>query len=136
MKIELHKQFKVPIDGLIPLAETITLKKEKKADENKPFQKVEKKQQYTSMLGGSPAAASPRELADAEADDEAEAEAEGAEPNEKKAHKKAVKAEQREKRKMKKQLKNAFMTSIQSEIVINTTAMGGLRKGVSVKKIY
>lgn len=31
MKIELHKQFKVPIDGLIPLAEEITLIKEKKA---------------------------------------------------------------------------------------------------------
>jgi len=27
MKIELHKQFKVPIDGLIPMAEEITLQK-------------------------------------------------------------------------------------------------------------
>jgi hypothetical protein len=30
MKIELHKQFRVPIDGLIPVAEEITLAKEKK----------------------------------------------------------------------------------------------------------
>jgi len=30
LKIELHKQFKVPIDGLIPLAEEIIVKKEKK----------------------------------------------------------------------------------------------------------
>jgi len=31
MRIELHKQFKVPVDGLIPLAEEITLLREKKA---------------------------------------------------------------------------------------------------------
>jgi len=30
MKIELHKQFRVPIDGLIPLAEEINIQKEKK----------------------------------------------------------------------------------------------------------
>ena len=40
IKIELHKQFKVPIDGLIPLAEEITIQKEKKtAIESKPFSK-------------------------------------------------------------------------------------------------
>jgi len=37
MKIELHKQFKVPIDGLIPLAEEITIRKEKKKVLNQPF---------------------------------------------------------------------------------------------------
>lgn len=30
MKIELHKQFRVPVDGLIPIAEEITIAKEKK----------------------------------------------------------------------------------------------------------
>ena len=41
MKIELHKQFKVPVDGLIPLAEEITIQKEKKASmDNKPFSRV------------------------------------------------------------------------------------------------
>ena len=43
MKIELHKQFKVPIDGLIPLAEEITVQKDKKnAAENKPYTRVAK----------------------------------------------------------------------------------------------
>ena len=41
-KIELHKQFKVPIDGLVPFAEEISLQKEKKkAAGNHPFQRVE-----------------------------------------------------------------------------------------------
>jgi len=41
MKIELHKQFKVPIDGLIPLAEEITIQKEKRDALGKtPFQRV------------------------------------------------------------------------------------------------
>lgn len=41
-KIELHKQFKVPVDGLIPLAEEITIQKERrKADTSHPFQRVE-----------------------------------------------------------------------------------------------
>jgi len=35
MKIELHKQFRVPIDGLTPMAEEIVLSKEKKAAEKK-----------------------------------------------------------------------------------------------------
>jgi hypothetical protein len=30
MKIELHKAFRVPVDGLIPIAEEIILAKEKK----------------------------------------------------------------------------------------------------------
>ena len=47
-----------------------------------------------------------------------------------------VKQQQREKRQMKKQLKNAFATSIQAQVANNTTEAGGIRKGVSVKKIY
>lgn len=36
--IQLHKQFKVPIDGLIPVAEEITIQKaKKKADLSGPF---------------------------------------------------------------------------------------------------
>ncbi len=42
-KIELHKQFKVPIEGLTPLAEEITIKKEKplpykQAEQTKPVE--------------------------------------------------------------------------------------------------
>ena len=42
MKIELHKQFKVPIDGLTPIAEEITIAKEKKKREKAvgPYQAV------------------------------------------------------------------------------------------------
>lgn len=35
MKIELHKAFRVPIDGLMPIAEEIILQKEKKKEEKK-----------------------------------------------------------------------------------------------------
>ena len=39
-QIMLHKQFKVPVDGLIPVAEEITIQKEKrKADLSGPFQR-------------------------------------------------------------------------------------------------
>lgn len=40
-KIELHKQFRVPVDGLIPLAEEIVVAKEKKATASMPFTKVD-----------------------------------------------------------------------------------------------
>ena len=41
-KIELHKQFKVPLDGLTPLAEEIIVQKEKKKVTGKtPYQRVE-----------------------------------------------------------------------------------------------
>lgn len=115
MKIELHKQFKVPIDGLIPLAEEITMKKEKKAaEDNKPFKKVVKS-------GESPAA-SPR--------------AEESSTFDRKAHKKLVKAQQREKRQLKKQLKVAFSSTLQQQAAFEITEAGGIRKGVSVKKIH
>mmetsp|Transcript_45146 Transcript_45146/g.59867 ORF Transcript_45146/g.59867 Transcript_45146/m.59867 type:complete len:96 (+) Transcript_45146:1512-1799(+) len=95
MKIELHKQFRVPVDGLIPLAEEITLKKEKKLAENAPFvAKTVEKDGLEAM--GSPAAASPRE-----ADDEEE-DADAPEISDRKAHKKMVKQQQKEKRQMKK----------------------------------
>ena len=55
MKIELHKQFKVPVDGLIPLAEEITIQKEKKiAPGNTPFTRV---QQESERPPASPIAA-------------------------------------------------------------------------------
>jgi len=42
MKIELHKAFKVPIDGLAPIAEEIIIQKEKKAKERAagPYEKA------------------------------------------------------------------------------------------------
>jgi len=97
MKIELHTQFKVPLDGLIPLAEEITIRKEKTKAANQPFTKVEKQK---DVFAGSPAAASPRE----EADDESAP----LDVSDRKANKKLVKLQAREKRKLKKQLKNAF----------------------------
>ncbi len=43
MKIELHKAFRVPVDGLIPIAEEIILAKEKKKrqDQVGPYTVVE-----------------------------------------------------------------------------------------------
>jgi len=40
MKIELHKAFRVPIDGLMPIAEEIIIQKEKKIEDSKigPYQ--------------------------------------------------------------------------------------------------
>ena len=35
MKIELHKAFKVPIDGLTPIAEEIVIAKEKKVNQTR-----------------------------------------------------------------------------------------------------
>ena len=67
---------------------------------------------------------------------EQEQAAEQPEISDRKAQKKMVKQQQREKRQMKKQLKNAFSTSIQAQVANNITEAGGIRKGVSVKKIY
>ena len=43
MRIELHKAFKVPLDGLIPIAEEIIIAKEKKKRQDKlgPYQAAE-----------------------------------------------------------------------------------------------
>ena len=66
MKIELHKQFKVPVDGLIPLAEEITIQKERRAaDNNNPFTRV---QQDSDKPPASPIAAANQ--ATAEQDEE------------------------------------------------------------------
>ena len=51
MKIELHKQFKVPVDGLIPMAEEIVkIKEKKKAEPNQPFVKVEKQVTFSETV--------------------------------------------------------------------------------------
>lgn len=87
-KIMLHKQFKVPVDGLIPVAEEITIQKEKrKADLSGPFQR--------------------QEVDDDEQEEreEIEEDKDAAPLDPRKAHKKQVKEEKREKRKLKKELK-------------------------------
>lgn len=91
MKIELHKQFRVPIDGLMPIAEEITIQKEKKLKEKNegPYQNVSESEESEGSEG---------DAADKPA---------GA-PKDKKALKKDVKDQQREKRKLKKELKLAF----------------------------
>ena len=55
---------------------------------------------------------------------------------ERKANKKAQKAQQRENRKLKKQLKNAFSQQSSIQAKKDVTEVGGIRQGVSVKKIY
>jgi hypothetical protein len=90
MKIELHKQFRVPIDGLMPIAEEITIQKEKKLKEKNdgPYQKVSESEESAES--------------DGDVDKPAGA------PKDKKTLKKDVKDQQREKRKLKKELKLAF----------------------------
>ena len=107
-RMEMHKQFKVPLDGL--MAEEISIK---------PVQAAKKE-----------AAAGPY------VEKEAEKESESGDEDDKAGRKKKLKEEKREKRKLKKQLKIAF-TSQNSKIIKQTTAeVGALRVGVSVKKIY
>lgn len=50
MKIELHKAFKVPIDGLTPIAEEIVMAKEKKVNQTKqgPYTLAQKDQSSDS----------------------------------------------------------------------------------------
>ena len=118
-KIMLHKQFKVPVDGLIPVAEEITIQKEKrKADLSGPFQR--------------------QEVDDDEQEkrEEIEEDKDGAPLDPRKAHKKQVKEEQRDKRKLKKELKQAFETEKHRNHKVNTVDAGMIKPGVSVKKIY
>ena len=83
----LHKQFKVPVDGLIPVAEEITIQKEKrKADLSGPFQRQEVDDEQEKR-------------------EEIEEDKDAAPLDPRKAHKKQVKEEKREKRKLKKELK-------------------------------
>lgn len=88
IKIELHKQFRVPIDGLTTqVAEEILVEKEKKKAKEGPFTKVEE--------------SSGNEENDKIGQDNPET-------DERKAHKQRVKEEKREKRRLKKELKLAF----------------------------
>ena len=100
VKIELHKQFKVPVDGLnglIPIAEEIEVKKkEKKKNQKQAFEEDSSEEEEEEK----PEEDAPPE----EADDGTK------ELNPRKAAKKAVKAERRERRKQKKELKVAFKT--------------------------
>ena len=86
MKIELHKQFKVPVDGLIPLAEEITLKKEKKEVGDKPFTKQAKELESVSALTELPPGSPAAQIKDEEVEEEAPLQ------DDRKAHKKLVKA--------------------------------------------
>lgn len=115
MKIELHKQFKVPVDGLMPIAEEITIQKEKKKKEKAvgPYQDV----------SGSDSV------------EEITAEDATKESKDKKALKKEVKEQQREKRKLKKELKLAFAGQKQRNVKIDTVEVGAMKPGVSVKVI-
>ena len=94
MKIELHKQFRVPIDGLTPIAEEIIIAKDKKKQQDKagPYKVAEAEKEVDSESSDEDSKTAP---ADASAKD-------------RKALKKEVKAEKREKRKLKKELKLAF----------------------------
>lgn len=82
MKIELHKQFRVPVDGIMPIAEEIIIKKEKKKvlDAQRPYKNS----------------------------DDAVPQNEAIQEKDKKDVKKELKVEKREKRKLKKELKLAF----------------------------
>ena len=113
IKIELHKQFRVPVDGLTPMAEEIVVQKEKKAVANTPFTKIDE-------------SSSEDEPADevGEADDS------------RKAHKKRVKEEKREKRRLKKELKLAFSSQHTKHQLNLANENGGIKAGISVKKIY
>ena len=120
MKIELHKQFKVPVDGLnglIPIAEEIEVKKKKK--------KKAAKNAYEEDTSSE----------EEEVQEEEGPEKEEKELNPRKAHKKLVKAEKKEKRAQKKELKVAFKTQGLKLVKQNTAQTGQIRPGVSVKKI-
>ena len=105
--IEMHKAFRVPVDGLTAIAEEIIIEKKKaRGDGLKAYEEA----------SGS----------DSEAP-------EGA--LDKKEAKKQLKAENREKRRMKKQLKLAFAGQLTVNKRMDTNMTGDLRAGVSVKKI-
>ena len=124
-KIELHSQFKVPIDGLnglIPIAEEVRKKKKQKVNRTEAFESDSESEQS--------------EGEGAESEDKEIAEEDGKEINPRKAAKKALKVERREKRKQKKELKLAFKNQIgkvQKQQTVKTA--GEIRPGVSVRKI-
>lgn len=132
-KIELHTQFKVPVtglDGLIPIAEEVEVKKIK-GKKSKPVNAFEE----DSSSSDAEEMTEEQALAAAE-----NSEGDGAEEgnlNPRKAAKKAMKAERREKRAQKKELKVAFKNQIGKYNKQQTvTTAGEIRPGVSVRKIY
>ena len=123
-KIELHKQFKVPIDGLnglIPIAEEIEVKKKQKS---KGLAKSAFEEDTSSSEG----------IQEDDKSDNEEKEPEE-ELNPKKAAKKAMKAERREKRKQKKELKLAFKNQMGKAKGQVTATAGNIGPGISVRKI-
>lgn len=126
-KIELHSQFKVPIDGLtglIPIAEEVKpKKKQQKEKTSMAFEEDSEKSEDS-------------EYEEPESEEKEIAEELDKEVNPRKAAKKALKAERREKRKQKKELKVAFKNQIgkvSKQQVVKTA--GEIRPGVSVRKI-
>jgi protein LTV1 len=130
-RIELHKQFKVPLEGL--MAEEIstlttshkkkTVKEQVASAKNGPYQQVEEEDDDGS---------------ESEKDESsgAAAEPEGGENNEKTMRKKQMKQEKRDKRKLKKELKLAFKSQSTKLVKATTTEIGAIRAGISIKKIY
>ena len=121
--IELHKQFKVPLDGLI--AEEITtltgnkkksVKEQLASAKTGPYQQVESGDDSESEKDESSALA--------------------ADNSEKAQRKKQMKQEKRDKRKLKKELKMAFKTQSTKLVKATTTEIGAIRAGISIKKIY
>ena len=105
-KLILHKSLRVPIDGLMAEEIPREVPKKKPTEQNQEPQKDEDKQDVSE------------------------------EPLDKKDRKKQLKQEKRDKRKLKKELKVAFKTQQEKVVKVNTTEVGGIKPGVSVKKIY
>lgn len=121
MKIELHKAFRVPIDGLTPIAEEIVIQKQQKEKEKRV---------------GPYVSAAPAETAvESESDDDGKAAADPNSKDEKKRLKKEQKAQQRDKRRLKKELKLAFGSAKQKNMKMDTVEQGSVKPGTSVKVI-
>lgn len=122
MKIELDKQFKVPLDGLnglIPIAEEIIKeKKPKKANAASAFEEDSDE--------------APEEATEPTAADESGDEEPASKLNPRKQAKKEMKAERRQRRQQKKELKVAFSQQ-KNKLVKQQTAVhaGAIRPGVS-----
>ena len=121
-KLEMHKQLKVPIDGLI--AEEIEVKT--KANIEEKARKLAAKGPY----------AVDEEIESGSGSDEEEADGDIDPTDMKKLRKKQIKQEKRDKRKLKKELKMAFKTQNSKLLKSTTTDIGALKSGVSVRKIY
>ena len=127
MKIELHKAFKVPIDGLTPIAEEIVIAKEKKVNQTRqgPYTLAQKDQSSDSE--DQDFKAPPLE--------EQSKDKKSLKKELQKTQKKEVKVEKREKRKLKKELKLAFKGQAERNVKLDTVQIGAIKPGVSVKTI-